>query len=200
MSSGKEPRRGRERERESLSGMVHQSMKIVIRWFKLSKQAVFSPFWLRATADHHRPCHDSFAPGARNSRPQVSTRWPRGAWASETSVNQELLTSYFNKAGADRQANKTNTKWKVLQPAADHGPLPSHVLPQVSSREGLAAVPRSTHKEDTQNLLARAAGVLAVCISSGTILFNREIYGSESLSQRYVTMAEAHAAAPKATC
>lgn len=115
-------------------------------------------------------------------------------------MNQELLTSYFNKAGADRQANKTNTKWKVLQPAADHGPLPSHVLPQVSSREGLAAVPRSTHKEDTQNLLARAAGVLAVCISSGTILFNREIYGSESLSQRYVTMAEAHAAAPKATC
>lgn len=148
----------------------------------------------------HRLCQD----GTIEVHIQEQVGAERDAWVSEKAVSPELLTSYYKQLGSDRQADKAKKKRRRRVPRPEpvplSDPLPSNVLPQMSVPEDLAAVSCATHKEDTNTALARTAGVLAVCISSGIILLVREIFGSESLSQRYITMAAAHEAIEEATC
>ena len=68
-----------------------------------------------------------------------------------------------------------------------------------SSPEDLQAVTCATHKEDRSDvMLAKTAGILCVCLPSGIIMLMQEVYGSESLPQRYFCLAAAKAAVPEA--
>ena len=60
--------------------------------------------------------------------------------------------------------------------------LPTLVLSD-SAPEDLQAVPCATRKESGPDVtLAKTAGILRVCLSSGVIVLMQEIYGSESLA------------------
>ena len=72
------------------------------------------------------------------------------------------------------------------------------VLPHLSAAEDLSAVACVTHKEHEPLQLAKSAGVLCVCPSSGLIVLLREIFGCESLSQRYFALSEAKCLLPEA--
>ena len=68
----------------------------------------------------------------------------------------------------------------------------AEALPERSTQSDLMAVACKTHKETDQEVskLAKSAGLLCSCISSGIIVLFREIFGCESLSQRYLMIAE----------
>ena len=119
----------------------------------------------------------------------------RSAWVSEGSVSKALREEYFNRAGQARQKQRKKSR---LQPLPAEGSLPTLLLPD-SSPEDLQAVTCATHKEaGSDALLAKTAGVLCVCLSSGIIVLMQEIYGSESLPQRYFCLAAAKAVVPEA--
>ena len=84
--------------------------------------------------------------------------------------------------------------------------LPAQVEPvaeleQCSDPADLASLACSTHKESStaQRQLAKSAGMLCVCLSEGLILHMQEIYGCESLSQRYFCVAAVKALLPTLT-
>lgn len=68
----------------------------------------------------------------------------------------------------------------------------AEVLPKRSTDHDLAAVACNTHKETATDIakLAKTAGVLCSCLSSGVVVAIREIFGCESLSQRYLFVAD----------
>lgn len=121
----------------------------------------------------------------------------RSAWFLEDSVPKALRQEYLNRAGQARQKQRK----KSHMPAGSHGEtedLPLLLLPE-STQEDLQAVTCATHKEDGSNaMLTKTAGVLCVCLSSGVIVLMQEIYGSESLPQRYFCLAAAKFVVPEA--
>jgi hypothetical protein len=123
----------------------------------------------------------------------------RSAWVSEGSVSKALREEYFNRAGQARQKQRKKSRLQPLPAEAeDEGSLPTLLLPD-SSPEDLQAVTCATHKEDRSDvMLAKTAGILCVCLSSGIIMLMQEVYGSESLPQRYFCLAAAKAAVPEA--
>ena len=62
------------------------------------------------------------------------------------------------------------------------------MLAERSSSQDLAATQCNTHKETSElaQKCARTAGLLCACLSSGIVTSLREVYGCESLSQRYL--------------
>jgi len=117
---------------------------------------------------------------------------------SEGSVSKALLEEYFNRAGRARQKRKKSRLQPLPAEAEDEGSLPTLLLPD-SSPEDLQAVTCATHKEDRSDvMLAKTAGILCVCLSSGIIMLMQEVCGSESLPQRYFCLAAAKAAVPEA--
>ena len=94
-----------------------------------------------------------------------------------------------------QKQRKTNRTEEVT---AEREAFPALFLPD-SSHADLGAVSCATRKEDSSQLmLTKTAGVLCVCLSSGIIILMQEIYGSESLSQRYFCLAAAKDAVPEA--
>ena len=81
------------------------------------------------------------------------------------------------------------------RPAGTNSPAD---LQQLSDSTDLMSVTCSTHKESTtaQKQLKKSAGLLCACLSDGAILHMQEIYGCESLSQRYVCVAAVKALMP----
>ena len=81
------------------------------------------------------------------------------------------------------------------RPAGTNSPAD---LQQLSDSTDLMSVTCSTHKESTaaQKQLKKSAGMLCACLSDGVILHMQEIYGCESLSQRYVCVAAVKALMP----
>ena len=73
------------------------------------------------------------------------------------------------------------------------------VLPALSEDVDLEAVSCGTHKEgrDAQAKLAKTAGVLLACSSAGLIVHAAEIYGAESLSQRYFFISDLKTSLPE---
>ena len=119
----------------------------------------------------------------------------REAWVSESVVHQALLDQYFKRKGVERQQNK---KKRAVGPSYVESPPDVTVLPHLSAAEDLSAVACVTHKEHEPLQLAKSAGVLCVCLSSGLIVLLREIFGCESLSQRYFALSEAKCLLPEA--
>ena len=81
------------------------------------------------------------------------------------------------------------------RPAGTNSPAD---LQQLSDSTDLMSVTCSTHKESTaaQKQLKKSAGMLCACLSDGVILHMQEIYGCESLSQRYICVAAVKALMP----
>ena len=119
----------------------------------------------------------------------------REAWVSESVVHQALLDQYFKRKGVERQQNK---KKRAVGPSYVESPPDVTVLPHLSAAEDLSAVACVTHKEHEPLQLAKSAGVLCVCLSSGLIVLLHEIFGCESLSQRYFALSEAKCLLPEA--
>jgi hypothetical protein len=125
----------------------------------------------------------------------------REAWVSSHQVDARSVTCYLRSVGEDRlEVSLRGRRRDIRQAAAAPGPgAPSSSsaasavpdmtdLPLHSTAEDLAAVVCGTHKEAPalQRSLAKTAGVLCACLSSGVVVLVREIFGSESLSQRYL--------------
>ena len=80
----------------------------------------------------------------------------------------------------------------------DEGSLPTLLLPD-SSPEDLQAVPCATHTHRRQIWCDVGKNSWnSLCLSSGIIMLMQEVYGSESLPQRYFCLAAAKAAVPEA--
>ena len=121
----------------------------------------------------------------------------RSAWVSEGSVQKALRDEYFNQAGQARRKQRKKSH-APTGPTAEGESWPTLLIPE-SAPEDLQAVTCATRKEaGSDALLAKTAGVLCVCLSSGIIVLMQEIYGSESLPQRYFCLAAAKAVVPEA--
>lgn len=141
-------------------------------------------------------------------------------WVPEEDVHQALVKQYFRQLGAQHLDALTARKkqrvlarkgWlQVMETAMAevgdqwHGMSDAEkaaALPERSSQEDLAAVVCKTHKESTSEIakLSRTAGVLCACISSGVVVLMREIFGCESLSQRYFFLADLVGLYPECT-
>ena len=132
-------------------------------------------------------------------------------WVEEDRVHPALVQQYFRNLGTERLDHLTARKrqrvlarkgWSYSVGRA-MGDVQNQwesmteeekiaALPQRSSQADLVAVACNTHKETDLVIaqLAKTAGVLCVCLSSGIIVLFREIFGCESLSQRYFLMAD----------
>ncbi len=141
------------------------------------------------------------------------------AWVDEGAVSPALLSEHFARVGKTALKAATERKmkkprldagrraflrkamedlgafWEALTPAEREQTMRLH-----SQTEDLHAVSCGTHKESEQERVfhAQTAGFLCACLSSGTVVMCREIYGSESLSQRYFFVAELKARYPEA--
>ena len=136
----------------------------------------------------------------------------REAWVSETHVPQATLAAYFRQIGnakLEKAALKRDKKRRKLfrdsalplHPHVAAKTPPSTNLQLDSCPDELSAVACGTHKETEfcQRELAKTAGVLCVCLSSGLILTFREIFGCESLSQRYLCLSALKVVLPECT-
>ena len=132
-------------------------------------------------------------------------------WVSEAVLPPPLVTEYFRNQGAARLAARGARKkqrlqarqgWRQVVGAALHAVADdwnamtdaekAAALPERSSPADLTAVACRTHKESESASaeLSKTAGILCSCISSGIIVVFREMYGCESLSQRYVMLSD----------
>lgn len=130
----------------------------------------------------------------------------RELWLSEDAVAPGLVAAYFKELGQDRLAAAAGKRHRrmqerqerVKQNAAEMTVLSDiwsqftkeeleEILADRSKPEDLEAVTCNTHKE-TEALTrqcAKSAGLLCACLSNGIVTSLKEIYGCESLSQRY---------------
>ncbi|OLQ15341.1 hypothetical protein AK812_SmicGene385 [Symbiodinium microadriaticum] len=137
----------------------------------------------------------------------------REAWVAEKIVPDHVLAAYWRELGEGKLAQAAMRRDKKRQKRHAGSALAtssssslrsfadSTSLQLDSASNDLLAVSCSTHKEteSCQRELAKTAGVLCVCLSSGLILMLREIFGSESLSQRYLCLSALKAALPECT-
>ena len=121
----------------------------------------------------------------------------REVWVTEQLLEPRAVVSYLLAVGDDQLAQQVQKRSRArkLLPHEELPPLPSlakdpslALLALASAPDDLAAVACGTHKEAEalQRSLARTAGVLCAVLSSGIVILMREMYGSESLSQRYL--------------
>jgi hypothetical protein len=119
----------------------------------------------------------------------------REAWLSEHLVDDGLVKDYFWRVGLAKissRAKKIKRGRGVADPQpsseADSGAAQLQEMAWASSPEDIDAVQCKTHKETAHetNQLQRTAGILCACLSSGIVCGFREIFGAESLSQRYM--------------
>ena len=128
----------------------------------------------------------------------------------DSAVPDTVLSKYLRQVGAEKL--KLRKRTHEPQPSDTAGPSPAPPLlqaqvepvaelEQCSDPADLASVACSTHKESStaQRQLAKSAGMLCVCLSEGLILHMQEIYGCESLSQRYFCVAAVKALLPTLT-
>ena len=132
-------------------------------------------------------------------------------WVDETIVHPALVQQYFQKVGVDHlDALSAKKKQRVLARKGWALKLTeamdlvretwedlseeekAHALPERAAGVDLAAVACKTHKETPAEVaqLAKSAGVLCSCISAGVVVMFKEIFGCESLSQRYFLVAD----------
>ena len=141
---------------------------------------------------------------------QETTEPRREAWVLDSAVPDTVLSKYLRQVGAEKL--KLRKRTHEPQPSDTAGPSPAPPLlqaqvepvaelEQCSDPADLASVACSTHKESStaQRQLAKSAGMLCVCLSEGLILHMQEIYGCESLSQRYFYVAAVKALLPTLT-
>lgn len=136
--------------------------------------------------------HEPAGPAQMGSRPQLRLKVRetvgdgRDMWVSEEVVHPKLVREYLRRTGAARLGGATDKRRRLATPSS--AAAGSNDLPLLALDTDLGSVACRTHKEDApqQRLLARTAGVLCACLSSGIIVMVREIYGCESLSQRYL--------------
>ncbi|CAL1140069.1 unnamed protein product [Cladocopium goreaui] len=141
---------------------------------------------------------------------QETTEPRREAWVLDSAVPDTVLSKYLRQVGAEKL--KLRKRTHEPQPSDTAGPSPAPPLlqaqvepvaelEQCSDPADLASVACSTHKESStaQRQLAKSAGMLCVCLSEGLILHMQEIYGCESLSQRYFCIAAVKALLPTLT-
>ncbi|CAL1140331.1 unnamed protein product [Cladocopium goreaui] len=141
---------------------------------------------------------------------QETTEPRREAWVLDSAVPDTVLSKYLRQVGAEKL--KLRKRTHDPQPSDTAGPSPAPPLlqaqvepvaelEQCSDPADLASVACSTHKESStaQRQLAKSAGMLCVCLSEGLILHMQEIYGCESLSQRYFCVAAVKALLPTLT-
>ena len=136
----------------------------------------------------------------------------REAWVSGACVPAAVLSKYVRQVGQEklkpRKPRKRSHEDQSQSLGKASSPLPSASRPagtnspadlqQLSDSTDLMPVTCSTHKESTaaQKQLKKSAGMLCACLSDGVILHMQEIYGCESLSQRYVCVAAVKALMP----
>lgn len=132
-------------------------------------------------------------------------------WVDEALLPPDLVRRYFQQVGAahlealasrKRQRVLARKGWadtvadamgRVKDEWADMSEAEkAQALPERAAPADLAAVACRTHKETPAEIaqLAKTAGVLCACISSGVVVMFREIFGCESLSQRYFLVAD----------
>ena len=116
--------------------------------------------------------------------------WARNAW------NERLKRARAKRAWKDTVLDAMEgaaADWESLSEAEREA-----LMPDRSSHEDLTAVRCNTHKESDEAVrdLAKTAGILCACLSSGIIVLTREMYGCESLSQRYLFVSALQAAYP----
>ncbi|CAK0860829.1 unnamed protein product [Prorocentrum cordatum] len=130
----------------------------------------------------------------------------RELWVSESAVDLGIVNVYFHGLGEDRRAASAGRRgakarwrraaasevrrqldaaapaWDALTPVERE-----QLLSEMSCEADLKAVACNTHKEDDsqQAKCARTAGVLCARLSSGIVVYMREMFGCESLSQRF---------------
>lgn len=122
----------------------------------------------------------------------------RDAWVAEGTVSQVLLDNYFNRAGASKLAAKLNKRRREPSSEPQVVATTGSTLMQLSEKADLESVACTTHKEGgAQATLAKSAGLLCACLSSGLIIHTQEVFGSESLSQRYMCVAAIKALLPE---
>ena len=133
----------------------------------------------------------------------------REAWVSGACVPAAVLSKYVRQVGQEKlKPRKRSHEDQSQSLGKASSPLPSASRPagtnspadlqQLSDSTDLMSVTCSTHKESTaaQKQLKKSAGMLCACLSDGVILHMQEIYGCESLSQRYVCVAAVKALMP----
>jgi len=94
--------------------------------------------------------------------------------------------SHFRKYVRQAMVDMTQF-WEALTPEERQTTLALH-----SADHDLTAVACGTHKEggNEKVMLAKTAGILCACLSSGVVILMQECFGAESLSQRYFFIAE----------
>jgi hypothetical protein len=140
------------------------------------------------------------------------------SWVDESSVDAGLLVAYYSRSGLEALRSATDRRLKKQRADATQRGFLRKAMEDFSSlwnlltpyeRERTMALHSAdsdlqvslcgTHKESEQErtLHAQTAGVLCACLSSGTIVSVREIFGAESLSQRYFLVADLKALYPE---
>ena len=161
--------------------------------------------------DHDRPgaaqpdVHQTLQLLVREKATDGQGHGHREFWIEEELVNPAAVATYFRKVGDDRAAQRFEKKCKRLatQPVrkrklaaaveeADVEIAGAALLPERSSASDLDAVSCRTHKETPSMTREheKSAGLLVSCLSSGVVPSVREILGCESLSQRYMFVAD----------
>eukprot|EP00435_Cladocopium_sp_Y103_P046429 s2435_g13.t1 len=130
---------------------------------------------------------------------QEATEPHRQAWVSDSAVPEDVLSKCMRQVGGE----KLKPCKRPHPPEQTHTAAASYIVPplelvqphgdllQSSDSTDLMSVTCSTHKESNsaQRQLAKSAGLLCACLSERVILYIQEIYGCESLSQRYLCVA-----------
>ena len=132
-------------------------------------------------------------------------------WVREDEVSPSMTRDYFTRIGLDRlrvaterklaKARKASAQRAFARRAMDEfAPLWDALTPEeraetlelYSADTDLQSVTCGTHKEGEKEKLAHAqtAGILCACLTSGLVVRVREIFGAESLSQRYFFIAD----------
>ena len=132
-------------------------------------------------------------------------------WVREEDLSAEAVEQYLARVGRDKakaSADRRNAKARkqasqrafLRRTMEEFAPMWDALTPEeraatlalYSAESDLKAVACNTHKEDDRAKFAHAqtAGLLCACLSSGLIVRVREIFGTESLSQRYFFVAD----------
>ena len=131
----------------------------------------------------------------------------RELWVSEDFVDPRVARAYFKNAGEQHRAAKADKRRKRLLERQERMRVVENdfqalsdiwteftpeelqeILSERSTADDLGAVGCNTHKETEamRQQCVRTAGLLCSCLSSGVITSMREVFGCESLSQRYL--------------
>lgn len=142
----------------------------------------------------------------------------REVWVDETLLPEDKVSEYFRRVGQEKLAQaaakraRKNQKRKaefarvqnIMAGLAGQWEQLSdeektQAMQDRSAPEDLDAVGCSTHKEseELERLLEKTAGILCACTSSGLVVLLKEMYGCESLSQRYIFVSQLKALYPQ---